>query len=158
MLPWHLYFHMVLLSLPVWAAIFTVFAFLLCSECHHVPWALLGCLSMGVMQLDCNWAAANPQELVGIPCENGSEQTHGQLFPLIGNSLVLIWTIIHAMTHTKDIGADASPQQLQIPGRIILYIMWDYRQTISDHFLLNFPMKIRPLFFFFGWVFIKKDN
>lgn len=84
------------------------FFFLLCSECHHVPWTLLGCCSTGVMQLDCNWAAANPWEAVGILSGNGSEQTSGYLFSLTGDCFVLIWAIIHAMTHIKDIVADAS--------------------------------------------------
>lgn len=60
------------------------------------------------MQLGCNWAAANPWEAVEILSKNGSEQTNVQLFALIGNRLVLIEAIIHAMTHIKDVGANAS--------------------------------------------------
>lgn len=107
-LPWHLYFHMMCFPFLCELQSALYLLFLLCSECHHVPWTLLGCRPVGVMRLDCNWAAANPWEAVGILTENGSEQTSGQLFPLTGNCFVLIWAIIHAMTHIKDVGADAS--------------------------------------------------
>lgn len=106
--PWHLYFHMICFPFP---CELRTPPYLLCSECHHAPQTLLGCHSTGVMQLGCNWAAANPWEAAGMLSANGSEQTNGWLFPLTGNRFVLIWAIIHAMTHIKDIGADASHYQ-----------------------------------------------